>query len=978
MKLIALLASVLLGQIADNINNQTLDYEKDPSRVETLMQVSENGTNALVYLLELFFKTPVTSSEVSGILALQSADGSFRDIDYADTAPSQCSQTWHAVRFRRLAVYHKLHPRDKAVKKALHLALEYWGRTMPKTASWYYNQVNIPKTFGEGLLLVKDELSRKELLYASAIMHQAQLNRNGQNLVWEAGNLLIAGLLDQDETLVRDMAARIQGEINSSASSAGIQPDWSFFQHGAQLQFGNYGLSFAVSQAFWSKALAGTSLALPPDKEAILKDYICKGIGRTVWGGYMDHNALGRQIFPGSQKAKALCLSYAMEAMGVSEDDIENGPRYYSRADFANYRANGWYASLRMQSARTQGYEELNGENQKGYFSADGVLLVRQSGGEYDDLAPVWDWRRLPGTTTYDDGTPLWGTHNQLPYNKSHRVFGETFGDLMFAAMEYDRDGVKARKIWAFAPEGILCMGSGISGPKGAETVTTVEQVRAAGPVAKGKDWVSHNGVSYVSLGGKAFSQAGVIERHGNWTLASPKYPEDDVCEKLFEVCYSHGTEPSGEGYAFFIGPRMEGPEAAAYSASSIRILSDHSAKIGAVQFTVDWEQCKILIYDNMIDESPNYKIGNTTPVINLKPGLQRQILGYNDNLMLVKVIFGEEMVGQRPPLHTHHQTQSSYIVSGKFEFHLGDNEGVILGAGDSFYVEPDTPHEAWCLEPGIIIDAFNPIREDFLNLGDKVMARPVPGHFDDFVFENNLIAGRFFGKGQEGNPTSPGLDIWVKKPGKLVAEDWYAAQEHYPGFYHYNHGGKDCYSVGVSLGGGASVPFIDGKLCYPATNYRSCAILSQDKERVCFQLDYPTWEAAPGIRVKLRKIIVLDADCHYASVEDTYTFTGADQLTIAAGFRLHSPADTMALSDRIAIWEEASDQRVEPEDGMIGLAVSMEEAEKAYIDSELEHALLLKTIRSGESVRYRMGSCWSKGTVNTPEAWFSLVKCVF
>ena len=56
-----------------------------------------------------------------------------------------------------------------------------------------------------------------------------------------------------------------------------------------------------------------------------------------------------------------------------------------------------------------------------------------------------------------------------------------------------------------------------------------------------------------------------------------------------------------------------------------------------------------------------------------------------------------------------------------------------------------------------------------------KVMARAVPERADDFVFENNLIAGRFYGKALEGNPTSPGIDIWVKLPGALVANDWYA-----------------------------------------------------------------------------------------------------------------------------------------------------------------------------------------------------------
>ena len=62
-----------------------------------------------------------------------------------------------------------------------------------------------------------------------------------------------------------------------------------------------------------------------------------------------------------------------------------------------------------------------------------------------------------------------------------------------------------------------------------------------------------------------------------------------------------------------------------------------------------------------------------------------------------------------------------------------------------------------------------------------KVMARFVPERADDFVFENNLIAGRFYGKALEGNPTSPGIDIWVKMPGKLVADTWYAEAQKDP-----------------------------------------------------------------------------------------------------------------------------------------------------------------------------------------------------
>lgn len=594
--LIVILASLLIRQISGNINEMTLGFERDPAMAEKLVELSEQGNNYLVYLLELYFKTPVSQEEVAHILEMQNRDGSFADIDYNDASSSQCSQTLHAIRFQRLAVYNRLNPGNKAVKRALHSALKFWSAKMPKTNSWYYNQVNIPKAFGPGFLLFADEMSCRERRAASAIMRQADLNRNGQNLVWEAGNLLIAGLLDNDEALVRKTARIIQDQISADKSDAGIQPDWSFLQHGAQLQFGNYGLSFAVSQAYWARALEGTSLALPAEKKEILENYICKGIGRTVWNGYMDQNALGRQIFPRSQQSKYMCLRYAIRDLGLDESKIEKGPRYYPNADFGNYRAESWYASLRMQSSRTIGYEELNGENQKGYYSADGVLLVRRSGDEFFDIAPVWDWHHLPGTTVCDDGSSLWGTHTRLPYNKSHRVFGITSGDIMVVAMEYDRDSVFARKIWAFCPEGILCLGSGIASCRDSRIMTTVEQVTRAGEIEHFNGIISHNGTSYLPIGDSVFNYAGVVEGHGSWKVAAPYYADDEISGELFEVYIDHGVRPDNGKYSYFIAPGMSADKASAYVEGNISIESDTSATVDGVIFKVDWNKCKIII----------------------------------------------------------------------------------------------------------------------------------------------------------------------------------------------------------------------------------------------------------------------------------------------------------------------------------------------------------------------------------------------
>lgn len=92
-------------------------------------------------------------------------------------------------------------------------------------------------------------------------------------------------------------------------------------------------------------------------------------------------------------------------------------------------------------------------------------------------------------------------------------------------------------------------------------------------------------------------------------------------------------------------------------------------------------------------------------------PGIKRQIMGYDGQLMMVKVVFEEGAVGS---MHEHYHSQATYVVSGKFELTIGE-EKRILEAGDGYYVAPDVLHGCVCLEAGILIDTFSPMRADFL-----------------------------------------------------------------------------------------------------------------------------------------------------------------------------------------------------------------------------------------------------------------------
>jgi quercetin dioxygenase-like cupin family protein len=91
--------------------------------------------------------------------------------------------------------------------------------------------------------------------------------------------------------------------------------------------------------------------------------------------------------------------------------------------------------------------------------------------------------------------------------------------------------------------------------------------------------------------------------------------------------------------------------------------------------------------------------------------GVKRKIMAFDDKAMLVNVHFEKGAIGV---LHEHYHTQVTYISSGKFDVTISDVTQT-LKEGDSFYIPPHAIHGVVCLESGILIDVFSPIREDFM-----------------------------------------------------------------------------------------------------------------------------------------------------------------------------------------------------------------------------------------------------------------------
>ena len=91
--------------------------------------------------------------------------------------------------------------------------------------------------------------------------------------------------------------------------------------------------------------------------------------------------------------------------------------------------------------------------------------------------------------------------------------------------------------------------------------------------------------------------------------------------------------------------------------------------------------------------------------------GVKRKILAYGDDIMQVEVHFEEGAVGA---MHSHPHTQLTHVLSGKFEFTI-DGETKIVSSGDTLFKLPNVVHGCVCLEAGVLLDTFTPMRSDFI-----------------------------------------------------------------------------------------------------------------------------------------------------------------------------------------------------------------------------------------------------------------------
>ncbi|MBN1642066.1 MAG: hypothetical protein JXA09_12595 [Anaerolineae bacterium] len=542
----------------------------------------------------------VPAEEVSAHLARLAPDGRWPDIDYDDRSRTHWSPGQHVARTARLASAYaqSLFYADEgdALLAAIRSALALWVERDPQSDNWWYNCIHTPRHVGQILLLVGDNIAPAVWERAAAIVRRSGFSRTGANLTWEAGNLLVLACAAHDPDLLEQAVAALSREIRITTEE-GIQPDWSFHQHGPQLYMSNYGEVFSAENSRFAVLLAGTAYALSEEQIRALSGLVREGQQWFIWGRQFDYHAQGRQL--DSPRAADRAAGFAAICQRMALADLEHaqeyadlservtgiqapgttgprGNRHYWRSDVMVHRPGGFYASVRMHSTRTYATEvRVNRENLKGYHLSDGVCYLMRRGDEYRDIQPVWDWRKLPGATCRDTTDPLPYGRDVPPQGTTDFVGGVSDGRVGVAAMDYGRDGVQARKAWFFMPDGWVALGAGIASASDDPVTTSINQCllrsdvlllrdgeleALAGMRLRGGDvrGVYHDGVGYYVLGAHDVVVR-AAEQSGTWTSIEERSPDDRlITQHVFSLWIEHGRRPAGGGYAYRIVPGLD------------------------------------------------------------------------------------------------------------------------------------------------------------------------------------------------------------------------------------------------------------------------------------------------------------------------------------------------------------------------------------------------------------------------------------
>lgn len=564
------------------------------------------------------------------------SDGSFADIDYTDKSQTNWKPISHLDRLKYLVLSYTVEEsqyyQNNDVYRIIVNMLDYWYKAYPQSSNWYNQQIGCPQRMGVILILMRSGEDKTPIGIETDLLNrmrdtggapdQGGSQGTGANKLDIATHWVYRGCLTKDKT-VFDKGVQQAFYPLFYTTDEGFQHDYSYLQHSLQLYVGGYGDVIASGICNLAKYVEGTAYELESERFEILANYIRKTYLPVIRGQYFLYNVAGRSLSRPNSLGKS---GFVSTLQSIKEFDTSNEAEYnaaikrlrgeentgyglnpyhahYWRSDYTLHQRPGYTMDVRMVSTKTCRNENGNNENLKGYFLADGAMDIAVDGNEYVNIFPVWDWGRIPGTTTPALTTipqpGQWGVYGTATFTGG--VSDGVYGVSVYSQYDYKYSTVnmEAKKAWFFFDDEVVCLGTDIKSTSATEVNTTLNQCLLSGDVTVIKDdrssevltkglhsysneakWVLHNKVGYYLPDGGRVRVSNQSQK-GNWYSinANDGYSKTDTEMDVFKMWLTHGTKPTKESYSYVIVPNVNTVEKVnSYNTDNIEIIHNTGA----------------------------------------------------------------------------------------------------------------------------------------------------------------------------------------------------------------------------------------------------------------------------------------------------------------------------------------------------------------------------------------------------------------
>jgi chondroitin AC lyase len=572
-------------------------------------------------------KSEVKNDDLTRLIAAdwprQQKNGSWADINYSSTIETAWPPLLHLKRLNYLTLGYVINENkyfnNQEVLAGIISGLRYWYAQNPSSSNWFQNDIAIPTALGEILILLNHNKSQLPTALQDSLlqrMQQGNIYKSiGANKLDIATHMLYRACITKDKALMNIALEQAFYPV-AFTSRQGLQYDYSYLQHGPQLQIASYGEVFLKGEYKVASWVQGTVYALSADKLKILNNYLINTYLKTIRGRYIDFNTEGRGIARNDILDKTSIteatvnnslIALAKKAspqntvlLNEAQDRINEiqHPSYkilpshthFWKADYTLHTRPAYSFNVRSVSRRTVRAEVGNNENLLGKFLPDGSTNIQRSGAEYFNIMPIWEWDKVPGITSrdYKEDQPFtieWG-------ERGVHSFTGGVSDSLYGATVYDFDynEVSAKKAWFFFDKQVVCLGAGINSFAPQNIVTTINQSWLKGKVfayadeklsrVKSKksfnnaNWVWHDSIGYY------FPNSGELEirnqkQKGSWSLINASRSKKEEEGKVFKMWLNHGLDPSNATYAYVVTPGISKQEMSIDHQKEIKILAN-------------------------------------------------------------------------------------------------------------------------------------------------------------------------------------------------------------------------------------------------------------------------------------------------------------------------------------------------------------------------------------------------------------------